>query len=570
MNNRNESNEEYLYDEKYNEEDYINEGFGDNLESINQPTQEQHETEYENPEEYDYEEQERETEPIYEMTLEIEGQSKTIRVFSDSNPEELAYEFCRENNLDINALRYLAGELTNLIQKYKVKGDDNRLHDEIVEVDEENNITDKNRNDSEGSQVDPQIHYDHNNTSEEGNVHQETVQIVSDPNQEYEEETRYKKVSHPTIQNITSRNVDTENEEINPDEYGRFFAAGQLDSRNQGMNDFSKKENTETNEMKYSVEIKDEPISSNEFDDNSYKEKIKPYEINRHDDIQNMPYTGCRFEAEKHKEQSNPCIKGNVVQSEHNFNKEDLKRYLEIRDNGDKYSHKKHILKSKPEKVVTNVIKEDYRSLNYNYLEGDTKRDYIVPQPNLNVEDSNSNRANNKYKRNYLKPKETLRTHTEELITHIEPMRRQSFDYKESESKFQPKQYEEKKHEIELLPSNFLTKSLNNNILPYDSPNRCLSGRDGAKLFINELINEKPNLTNSKQTSFISTKVFSSKQINVNHKKRSIFEKLYNDASTKRLNTKKLIKEINKSTINPLETSQTKPKNISITPVYHR
>jgi hypothetical protein len=152
MNENYNSKEEYLYDEDFNEEDYINEGYEENMDSMDRQTEGQQELEEYNSEEQEFNEQEKDTEPIYEMTLEIEGQSKTIKVYADSNPEELAYEFCRENNLDISALRYLAGELTNLVQKYKGKNDDNRIqNDEIVEVDEENNETDKLKNGSETS-----------------------------------------------------------------------------------------------------------------------------------------------------------------------------------------------------------------------------------------------------------------------------------------------------------------------------------------------------------------------------------------------------------------------------------
>src|SRR5690242_17981060 len=116
---------EYLYEENYNDEDYINEGFPDNEES-------QYNSNNIQPQEFSsigeqdpYNHEEKDTEPIYEMTLEIEGQSKVIKVYSDSNAEELAYDFCRQHNLDISALKYLEAELANLILQYKSKNEDN-------------------------------------------------------------------------------------------------------------------------------------------------------------------------------------------------------------------------------------------------------------------------------------------------------------------------------------------------------------------------------------------------------------------------------------------------------------
>ena len=55
-------------------------------------------------------------EPIYVMTLALEqGKSEKIEIFANSDPSELAYNFCSKNNLDFNALDYLREQITNLI-----------------------------------------------------------------------------------------------------------------------------------------------------------------------------------------------------------------------------------------------------------------------------------------------------------------------------------------------------------------------------------------------------------------------------------------------------------------------
>jgi hypothetical protein len=46
------------------------------------------------------------------MTIEIdEGKIEKLKIFFDSKPDEVAYEFCRENNLDFNALKFLTQEI---------------------------------------------------------------------------------------------------------------------------------------------------------------------------------------------------------------------------------------------------------------------------------------------------------------------------------------------------------------------------------------------------------------------------------------------------------------------------
>ena len=58
-------------------------------------------------------------EPIYVMTLALEqGKSEKIEIFANSDPSELAYNFCQKNNLDFNALDYLRDQITNLLETY--------------------------------------------------------------------------------------------------------------------------------------------------------------------------------------------------------------------------------------------------------------------------------------------------------------------------------------------------------------------------------------------------------------------------------------------------------------------
>ena len=58
-------------------------------------------------------------EPIYVMTVELEkGKNESIKIFPSSKPEELAYEFCKNHNLDFSSLSYLTEEISNLFKKF--------------------------------------------------------------------------------------------------------------------------------------------------------------------------------------------------------------------------------------------------------------------------------------------------------------------------------------------------------------------------------------------------------------------------------------------------------------------
>ena len=57
--------------------------------------------------------------PIYVMSLELEdGNLAKIKIYSDSNPELLAKEFCKKNNLEPEAAEYLSNQIEMLIEQY--------------------------------------------------------------------------------------------------------------------------------------------------------------------------------------------------------------------------------------------------------------------------------------------------------------------------------------------------------------------------------------------------------------------------------------------------------------------
>ena len=91
-------------------------------------------------------------EPIYVMTLALEqGKSEKIEIFANSDPSELAYNFCSKNNLDFNALDYLREQITNLLENYtkneNEEDNDNEENNDNKEINE--GFSDNNNNDND-------------------------------------------------------------------------------------------------------------------------------------------------------------------------------------------------------------------------------------------------------------------------------------------------------------------------------------------------------------------------------------------------------------------------------------
>ena len=68
---------------------------------------------------YFQKEDKKEEEPLTLLNLEIQkGIIKQIKFYKNSNPEELAYNFCKENKIDFLSMAQIKNEIESLIQKY--------------------------------------------------------------------------------------------------------------------------------------------------------------------------------------------------------------------------------------------------------------------------------------------------------------------------------------------------------------------------------------------------------------------------------------------------------------------
>ena len=65
-------------------------------------------------------------EPIYQMTIESEkGRKEIIHIYPNSKPEEIAYNFCKDNNLDFETLELMINQIKNLMKTINQKKREN-------------------------------------------------------------------------------------------------------------------------------------------------------------------------------------------------------------------------------------------------------------------------------------------------------------------------------------------------------------------------------------------------------------------------------------------------------------
>ena len=83
-----------------------------------------------------------EEEPLGILNLEIEkGVIKQIKLYKNSNSEEVAYNFCKENNIDFSHLNQIKNEIDSLMQKYsKIPSEGKTSQENILQKNDSNDI----------------------------------------------------------------------------------------------------------------------------------------------------------------------------------------------------------------------------------------------------------------------------------------------------------------------------------------------------------------------------------------------------------------------------------------------
>ena len=88
--------------------------------------------------------------PFYLLTLEVNnGESKQIKIYPNSDPFELSYNFCKENNLDFESMKYVKKNIKEIIKKFN-KDDQYIMVEEEYYEDEDEDENKKNIKHNEG------------------------------------------------------------------------------------------------------------------------------------------------------------------------------------------------------------------------------------------------------------------------------------------------------------------------------------------------------------------------------------------------------------------------------------
>ena len=246
------------------------------------------------------------------ITLSIElGDKKKqlLNIYSDSKPEQLAYDFCLQNNLDFDSMLGLCEEIKHALNNYK--SDSNpEIKNQISEENEPNTSNKKKAKEEEKEEIEELERKEESGpkteeVSEEHNIENNALKNNNIENMNKEKEEEIKKME---VKKDMKEDKDKENDkEINKENKEKEI--------NEGIN---KQENEENELVK--EEEKDKMIDSNENKNKEEENNINNLEENN--DINNQN----REEHQKEEEKKENKIDENI--NEENTSEEDLPSYL--------------------------------------------------------------------------------------------------------------------------------------------------------------------------------------------------------------------------------------------------
>ena len=204
------------------------------------------------------------------MTLSIElGDKKKqlLNIFLDSKPEQLAYDFCLQNNLDFDSMQNLTEEIKNALANYKAdssnKENKNEINEEIVqkiEKEEKEEVAENidsnienNENMNEIEHKKEEVSEEYNQEEEKEEEHDEEQNVVKEDEQLKEEKEKKEEKEEKEEKHVE--------EEVNKEEKEKEKEKKEEENNNKELI-----ENNEKEEVKENEDAEEELVKEEECD----------------------------------------------------------------------------------------------------------------------------------------------------------------------------------------------------------------------------------------------------------------------------------------------------------------
>ena len=212
--------------------------------------------------------------PLLTLAIELGDKKKRLlNIYLDSKPEQLAYDFCLQNNLDFDSMQNLTEEIKNALSSYNPQSQNKENKNQISEEPEQN-TSNKKREKEEENEEENEVNNENENNRENENENErehKTEELNEDNNQEEQE--------------IQNNEINENKEDIEKD--------NEPEEKEENDEKEEKEENDEKEEKEEEINIQKKEKEEKEENniDKEDREENKEEEVNK--------------EEEKEKEESN-------------------------------------------------------------------------------------------------------------------------------------------------------------------------------------------------------------------------------------------------------------------------
>ena len=307
---------------------------------------------------------------FYLITLEDNrGENQQLKIFKDSDADEIAFNFCKENNLDYKSMKYIKKIIKKILEKFDVPNQKifflDNSYSSIKEVDEENSVSENNLLNNE--------------VIKEKNCNKNIIKEIKFQNQNIKDNKGF----------ITKKNKDKKKDTKMSEE-----------NKNQETNEIKDNNNSLKNVGNINKE--------NKHNKNNIEKMQKPKTIN--DSRKNQKSKNfMKIDLNLLKAKMNDIrLKNSVLNVKTERNIEETNKDNEVQDIYYKFKNKKNNKKLKKSKLLKNELNSDKiseilkRNILYNHIKNFREKQ-CLKSPNIKVKNKENCIINKTFTDNYNK-----------------------------------------------------------------------------------------------------------------------------------------------------------------------
>ena len=312
------------------------------------------------------------------LTLAIElGDKKKqlLNIYLDSKPEQLAYDFCLQNNLDFDSMQNLTEEIRNALSNYKSEPNQ-ELKNQISEEVEQTTSNKKNKgydaNESENNEVPHEIDNDEHQHEEKN----ENMEKKEEENNGIQSGPKTEEISEENQAHVENKSDNHEKEEIQ-----------------------SKEQEIEKGQ-KNDVEHEEEQLIENKDDNKNIENKENKEDNNLNNDNNNEVNNENENENEKNNEKNQNKKEENeeeLAKEEEGDEMVDMNENEEEEDNIPSYLSPTICFQYKQRQIVQPKEKPEYTDFDTTFKKKDKNKEFAEEINEKVVNKLNINQNNQKY-----------------------------------------------------------------------------------------------------------------------------------------------------------------------------